>query len=170
MSVAASLCQSVLDALTDVDMPKRHRTRTAQGSIEADGMWLPVYACDALVLGSGAAGWRAAVELKRHGIDVVVATQNLYGGTSACSGSDKQTLHTAATGRHGDDFHRACRAPVPAAPWTKTRPMEAVGSLRAPSSLQYLAGSRSIGWVQCSGIKRIMTWPGARQLRACTSR
>jgi hypothetical protein len=37
-----------------------------------------------------AAGWRAAVELKRHGIDVVVATQNLYGGTSACSGSDKQ--------------------------------------------------------------------------------
>src|SRR5437016_1231074 len=108
MSVAASLCQSVLDALTDIDMPKRHPARTAQGSIEADGIWLPVYACDALVLGSGAAGWRAAVELKRHGIDVVVATQNLHGGTSACSGSDEQTLHTAATGRHGD---RACRGP-----------------------------------------------------------
>src|SRR6266404_8697363 len=89
MPVAASLSQSVLDALTDIDMPKRHPAGTAQGSIEADGIWLPVYACDALVLGSGAAGWRAAVELKRHGIDVVVATQNLYGGTSACSGSDK---------------------------------------------------------------------------------
>jgi len=47
--------------------------------MEADGIRLPVYGCNALVLGSGAAGWRAAVELKRHGIDVVVATQNLYG-------------------------------------------------------------------------------------------
>ena len=102
--MTASPCQSVLDALTDVGMPKRHPTRAAQGSIETEGLRLPVYACDALVLGSGAAGFRAAIELKRHGIDVVVATQNLYGGTSACSGSDKQTLHTAATGRHGDDF------------------------------------------------------------------
>src|SRR6266566_9745626 len=47
MSVAASLSQSVLDALTDIDMPKRHPARTTQGSIEADGIWLPVYACDA---------------------------------------------------------------------------------------------------------------------------
>ena len=102
--MADSLCQSALDALTDVDVPKRHPARTAQGSIEAEGLRLPVYACDALVLGGGAAGWRVAVELKRYGIDDVVATQNLYSGTSACSGSDKQTLHTAATGRHGDDF------------------------------------------------------------------
>src|ERR1700730_717230 len=55
MSVAASPCQSVLDALTDVEMPKRHPARTARKSIEADGMRLPVYACDALVPGSGAA-------------------------------------------------------------------------------------------------------------------
>jgi succinate dehydrogenase / fumarate reductase, flavoprotein subunit len=74
MSLAASPSQSALDALTDVDMPKRHPTRAAQGSIEADGLRLPVYAC-AAVLGSGAAGFRAAVGLKRHGIDVVVATQ-----------------------------------------------------------------------------------------------
>jgi hypothetical protein len=47
MSVAASLCQSVLDALTDVDMPKRHPARTAQGSIEADGIGLPVYGAEA---------------------------------------------------------------------------------------------------------------------------
>jgi succinate dehydrogenase / fumarate reductase, flavoprotein subunit len=56
--VAISPCQSVFDALTDVDMPKRHPTRAARGSIEADGPRLPVYACDALVFGSGAAGWR----------------------------------------------------------------------------------------------------------------
>ena len=137
--MAASPRQSVLDALTDVDMPKRHPTRTAQGSIEADGLRLPVYACDAIVLGSGAAGWRAAIELKRHGIDVVVATQNLYGGTSACSGSDKQTLHTAATGRHGDDFIALAAAlGAGGAMDEDTAYVEAVGSLRALSSLQYL--------------------------------
>ena len=137
--MTASPCQSVLDALTDVDMPKRHPTRSAQGSIEADGLRLPVYACHTLVLGSGAAGWRAAVELKRHGIDVVVATQNLYGGTSACSGSDKQTLHTAATGRHGDDFIALAAAlGAGGAMDEDTAYVEAVGSLRALSSLQYL--------------------------------
>jgi NADPH-dependent 2,4-dienoyl-CoA reductase/sulfur reductase-like enzyme len=76
-------------------MPKRHPARTAYGSMEADGIRLPVYGCNALVLGSGAAGWRAAVELKRHGIDVVVATQNLYGGTSACSGSTPSSSRPA---------------------------------------------------------------------------
>ena len=137
--MAASLCQSVLDALTDVDMPKRHPTRRAQGSLEVNRICLPVYACNALVLGSGAAGWRAAVELKRHGIDVVVATQNLYGGTSACSGSDKQTLHTAATGRHGDDFIALAAAlGAGGAMDEDTAYVEAVGSLRALSSLQYL--------------------------------
>jgi succinate dehydrogenase / fumarate reductase flavoprotein subunit len=139
MSVAASPCQSVLDALTDVVMPKRHPTRAAQGAVEAGGLRLPVYACAALVLGSGAAGWRAAVELKRRGIDVVVATQNLYGGTSACSGSDKQTLHTAATGRHGDDFIALAAAlGAGGAMDEDTAYVEAVGSLRALSSLQYL--------------------------------
>ena len=137
--MTASPRQSVLDALTDVDMPKRHPTRAAQGSIEAEGLRLPVYACDALVLGSGAAGFRAAVELKRRGIDVVVATQNLYGGTSACSGSDKQTLHTAATGRHGDDFIALAAAlGAGGAMDEDTAYVEAVGSLRALSSLQYL--------------------------------
>jgi succinate dehydrogenase/fumarate reductase flavoprotein subunit len=127
---------------------------------------LPVYACNALVLGSGAAGCRAAVELKRYGIDVVVATQNLYGGTSACSGSDKQTLHTAAAGRHGDDFI-ALRAALGAggAMDEDTAYVEAVGSLRRCRRYNISdCRSRSTGWVQCSGIKRIMTKPGARRV------
>ena len=137
--MAASLCLSVLDALTDLDMPKRHPNRAAQELIEADGLRLTVYACAALVLGGGAAGFRAAIELKRHGIDVVVATQNLYGGTSACSGSDKQTLRTAATGRHGDDFIALAAAlGAGGAMDEDTAYVEAVGSLRALSSLQYL--------------------------------
>lgn len=132
--MAASLCQSVLDALTDVDMPKRHPTRGAQGSLDADHICLPVYACDALVL-----GWRAAVELKRHRIDVVVATQNLYGGTSGCSRSDKRTLPATATGRHGDDFMALAAAlGAGGAMDEDTAYVEAVGLLRALSSLQYL--------------------------------
>ena len=137
--MAASLCQSVLDALTDVAMPKRPPSRGAQGSLDVRRISVPVYACDALVLGSGAAGWRAAVELKRRGIDVVVATQNIYGGTSACSGSDKQTLHTAASGRHGDDFVAVAAAlGAGGAMDEDTAYVEAVWSLRALSSLQYL--------------------------------
>ncbi len=69
----------------------------------------------------------------------LVATQNLYGGTSACSGSDKQTLHTAATGRHGDDFIALAAAlGAGGAMDEDTAYVEAVGSLRALSSLQYL--------------------------------
>ena len=121
--MAASPCQSVLDALTDVDMPKRHPARAAQGSIEAEGLRLPVYACDALVLGRGAAGWRAAVELKRYGIDFVVAMQNLCGGTSACSGSDKQTCIPPRPAGMAMISSRLPRPLALAVPWTKARPM-----------------------------------------------
>jgi succinate dehydrogenase / fumarate reductase, flavoprotein subunit len=77
--------------------------------------------------------------LKRRGIDVVVATENIYRGTSACSGSDKQTLHTAASGRHGDDFVAVAAAlGAGGAMDEDTAYVEAVGSLRALSSLQYL--------------------------------
>ncbi len=131
--------KSVLDALTDVDMPKRHPTRTHRGFAAAAGIRLPVYACQSLVLGSGAAGFRAAVELKRRGVDVLVATQNLYGGTSACSGSDKQTLHTASGGGRGDDIYALADAlGAGGAMDSDTAYVEAVGSLRALSSLQYL--------------------------------
>jgi len=91
------------------------------------------------VLGSGASTFRAAIELKRHGIDVVVPRKIFYGGTSASSGSDKQTLHTAATGRHGDDFIAlAASLGAGGAMDEDTAYLEAVGSLRELSSLKYL--------------------------------
>jgi succinate dehydrogenase / fumarate reductase, flavoprotein subunit len=142
--VAVPLPQSVLDALTDVDMPKRHPGRTAREQLTVAGFRVPLYACEALVLGSGAAGLRAAVELKRRGVDVVVATQNLYGGTSACSGSDKQTLHTACGSGRGDDFDALAAAlGAGGAMDEDTAYVEAVGSLGALASLQFhgIAGS-----------------------------
>ncbi len=137
--MAGRLPQSVLDALTDVDMPKRHPARSAREQLSAAGFRIPLYACEALVLGSGAAGFRAAVELKRRGVDVVVATQNLYGGTSACSGSDKQTLHTACGSGHGDDFEALASAlGAGGAMDEDTAYVEAVGSLGALASLQFM--------------------------------
>ena len=103
--LAVPLDQSILDALTDVAMPKPPAGRATRETFRAQGLTLPLHRCEALVLGSGAAGLRAAVEMKRRDVDVVVATQNIYGGTSACSGSDKQTLHTACDSGGGDDFN-----------------------------------------------------------------
>ncbi|MDR3496921.1 MAG: FAD-binding protein [Ancalomicrobiaceae bacterium] len=131
--------QTVLDGLTDIQMPRLPEPKAASEMIDVVGLTIPVYRSQALIVGSGAAGLRAAVELKRRGVDVIVTTQSAFGGTSACSGSDKQTLHTANTADRGDDF-RALAAAIGAggAMHADTAYVEAVGSGRALASLQYL--------------------------------
>ncbi len=137
--MAGPLDQSILDALTDVAMPKPPPARSTRESMRAGGFALPLYRCEALVLGSGAAGLRAAVELKRRHVDVVVASQAIYGGTSACSGSDKQTLHTACDSAGGDDFNALAEAlGAGGAMDEDTAYVEAVGSLKALDSLAFI--------------------------------
>ncbi len=137
--MAGLLDQSILDALTDVAMPKPPPARATRESVQAGGFALPLYRCEALALGSGAAGLRAAVELKRRHVDVVVATQAIYGGTSACSGSDKQTLHTACDSAGGDDFDALAEAlGAGGAMDEDTAYVEAVGSLKALDSLEFI--------------------------------
>ena len=52
------------------------------------------HTCHTLVLGSGAAGLNAAVQLHRHGIqDAIIVTEGLDCGTSINTGSDKQTYY-----------------------------------------------------------------------------
>ena len=97
-----AIAQNILDALTRVDMPALTAPQSVGETMVVGGLTLPVWRSQALVVGSGAAGLRAAVELQRHGVQVLVATMSAYGGTSACSGSDKQTLHTAGTSNRGD--------------------------------------------------------------------
>jgi succinate dehydrogenase / fumarate reductase flavoprotein subunit len=100
---------------------------------------LPVRRSEALVLGSGAAGLRAAVEMKRRDVDVVIASQSAFGGTSACSGSDKQTLHTANSAGGGDDFRALADALAAGGAMDEdTAYVEAVGSVRALASLQFM--------------------------------
>jgi succinate dehydrogenase/fumarate reductase flavoprotein subunit len=63
---------------------------------------LPVVRSHALVIGSGAAGLNAAVQLRRQGIeDVLILTEGLDKGTSINTGSDKQTYYKLAM--CGDD-------------------------------------------------------------------
>lgn len=55
---------------------------------------IPVSYVHTLVLGSGAASLAAAVRLKRSGVsDVCICTDNIKGGTSRNTGSDKQTYY-----------------------------------------------------------------------------
>ncbi|MDE2452472.1 MAG: FAD-binding protein [Burkholderiales bacterium] len=135
----AAVPQSILDGLTDVAMPKLLNKRATSEYISAGSARVPVLRIRALVIGSGAAGLRAAVELKRRGVDVAIATQSAFGGTSACSGSDKQTLHTANSSDQGDNFQALARAiGAGGAMDEDTAYVEAVGSARALASLQYL--------------------------------
>lgn len=131
--------QHILDALTDVDMPRLPPDPVATSVVEVAGLHLPVHRGDSLVIGSGAAGLRAAVELARRGVAVLVASQSAWGGTSACSGSDKQTIHTANTADRGDDFRAMATAIAAGGSMdADTAYIEAVGSVRSMASLQYL--------------------------------
>lgn len=131
--------QQILDELTDVRLPRQVRTAESKETRLIDGVAVPVYRYPAVVLGSGAAGLRAAVELKRRGVDVLVVTRKLFWGTSAFSGSDKQTLHTACTKHHGDDYTKMAQAlGGGGAMDADVAYVEAVGSIDAFAGLKFL--------------------------------
>ncbi|MFY0617995.1 FAD-binding protein [Shimia sp.] len=137
--MALSVPQDILDALTDVAMPRLGSEPDAVETLVVNSYSIPLHRSGAVVVGSGAAGLRAAVEMKRRGVDVAILSQSAWGGTSACSGSDKQTLHTANTKDQGDDFlDMAAAIGAGGAMDEDTAYIEAVGSIRAMASLQYL--------------------------------
>ena len=58
------------------------------------GLTLPIYIVHNLVIGSGAAGLNAALQLHKRGLDdVLIITEGLGMGTSINTGSDKQTYY-----------------------------------------------------------------------------
>ncbi|MFA9229894.1 MAG: FAD-binding protein [Microgenomates group bacterium] len=137
--MALTIPQDILNALTDVDMPRLGAEPEFASAVIVQGHRVPIYACGTVIMGSGAAGLRAAVELKRRGTDVAIISQSAWGGTSACSGSDKQTLHTANSSDRGDNFKDMARAiRAGGAMDEDTAYVEAVGSVRAMASLQFL--------------------------------
>lgn len=130
---------AILDALTHVSFPKGFVQAEPSSVVTIDNVNYPVWQADALVVGTGAAGLRAAVELQRREQSVLLATAGLYMGTSACSGSDKQTLFTAATAGSGDNFTKLAEALASGGAMDRdTAYVEAVGSLHTLGGLQYL--------------------------------
>jgi succinate dehydrogenase / fumarate reductase, flavoprotein subunit len=137
--MVAEIPRHILDGLTDIRMPGLPPARAIADHVDLAGWRVPTRAAGCVILGSGAAGLRAAVELRRRGADIVILSQSAWGGTSACSGSDKQTLHTANTADRGDDYRAMARAiRAGGAMDEDTAYVEAVGSGRAMASLQYL--------------------------------
>lgn len=131
--------QAILDRLTRFDMPAVRGIEASEQLLEIGGFMIPVYDCEALVLGSGAAGMRAVVEMKRRGVDVLVASTGLFAGTSACSGSDKQTLYTSSTDYKGDNFVKYAEGLCAGGAMDfSTAYIEAVGSIDAMGGLQYM--------------------------------
>lgn len=72
---------------------------------------IPITRVHTLVIGSGAAGLNAAVQVKRLGLDVRVVTEGLRMGTSINTGSDKQTYYKLGLcGPESDSAEQMARA------------------------------------------------------------
>lgn len=135
----SQVSHKILESLTHVSFAKDFRSAEPAETLDAQGESYAVYRADAVVFGTGAAGLRAAVELKRRGLNVLIATAGLYMGTSACSGSDKQTLFTAATSGKGDNFLKLAEALGSGGCMdADSAYVEAVGSIHTLAGLQYL--------------------------------
>ena len=62
--------------------------------ITIDKVAMPIIRTGTVIVGSGAAGLNCAERLFDAGVrDILMITSNLHGGTSYCSGSDKQTYY-----------------------------------------------------------------------------
>lgn len=76
----SQLDDTILDALTHVTFPKGFAQAEPAWVVTVDGVDYPLWQTDALVVGSGAAGLRAAVELKRRQQNVLIATAGYIWG------------------------------------------------------------------------------------------
>lgn len=67
---------------------------TQATGLEIDGVEFTVHAVNTLVVGSGAAGLNAALQVFEHGQpEVMILTEDWFAGTSRNAGSDKQTYY-----------------------------------------------------------------------------
>ncbi len=79
-----------------------HASLKIPGEARSRSRTLPLVRVHTLVIGSGAAGLNAAVQLRRNGVkDLLILTEGLDKGTSINTGSDKQTYYKLAM--CGDD-------------------------------------------------------------------
>ena len=78
-----------------------------RNEIQLSGLTMPVYSMNTLVIGSGAAGLNAAVQVFDRGQEsVAVVTERWGGGTSFEAGSDKQTYYKLSLAHDAVDSPR----------------------------------------------------------------
>jgi succinate dehydrogenase/fumarate reductase flavoprotein subunit len=80
--------------------------------VEVKGLKIPVYSLNTVVIGSGAAGLNCADHLFLSGQkDIAIVTEDVYGGTSRNTGSDKQTYYKLSlVGEKGDSPYEMAQA------------------------------------------------------------
>ncbi|MGZ5496195.1 MAG: FAD-binding protein [Candidatus Aminicenantales bacterium] len=101
------------------------------GRVRIAGRSIPVHSLNTLVIGSGAAGLNAAVRLRAYGqTDVAIVTDRIGAGTSAESGSDKQTYYKLSLA--GD---------IPDSAFDMARDLAADGSMHGDIALAEAQGS-----------------------------
>jgi len=101
------------------------------GRVRIGGRTFPVHSMNTLVIGSGAAGLNAAVRLHESGQgDIAIVTERLGAGTSAESGSDKQTYYKLSLA--GD---------IPDSAFEMARDLAAGGSMHGDIALAEAQGS-----------------------------
>ncbi|MBI4882122.1 MAG: FAD-binding protein [Planctomycetes bacterium] len=94
----------------EADRKERAAVGLSKTTARFGGVELPVYSGNTLVIGSGAAGLCAALELHRRGLrDLALVTERWGAGTSANAGSDKQTYYklSLAAGREDSPLRMA---------------------------------------------------------------
>ena len=64
---------------------------------------MKILSYDAVVIGSGAAGYNAVCRLKQHGVNAALITEGVNCGTSRNTGSDKQTYYKLGLGGDSPD-------------------------------------------------------------------
>lgn len=66
-----------------------------------------IHTYDCIVIGTGAAGYNAAIRLKQFGVNVAIVTEGINCGTSRNTGSDKQTYYKLGlSGDSPDSVHK----------------------------------------------------------------
>jgi hypothetical protein len=91
--LTASVSQTILDGLTDIAMPRLPSEPPPTEFVTALGFSIPLRRRRALVVGSGAAGLRAAVEAKRRSVDVCRSRSTV---SAACFVIRRITMKSAA--------------------------------------------------------------------------
>jgi succinate dehydrogenase/fumarate reductase flavoprotein subunit len=96
-----------------------------QETIQVRGTSVPLYRVHTLVIGSGAASLNAADRLHEFGIkDLAIVTEDLEGGTSRNTGSDKQTYYKLAVA-----------SPTPDSPYEMAQALFSGGSMHGDIAL-----------------------------------